>query len=77
MFEEKGAWEERLCWRSRRFHALGRICFSSYIFNFLRAEVEGFLISHFSILLLVFFRNIYISSSSLFDIIRFFFFGFG
>lgn len=51
---------------------LGRICFSSYIFDFLR--VEGFLISHFSILLLVFFRTIYISSSSsLFDIIRFLF----
>lgn len=45
-------------------------------FQFFKSEVEGFLISHFSILLLVFFRNIYISSSSLFDIIRFFFWGF-
>lgn len=56
------------------FMSLGEFVFSSFIFNFLRAEVERFLVSHFRFSCWFFFTIIYISSSSsLFDIIRFFF----
>lgn len=71
--KKRGAWEER-CWRSRRFHEFGRICFFSFIFSFFKSRGRGVSRFSFSILLLVFFLIIYISSSySLFDIIRFFF----
>lgn len=56
------------------FMSLGEFVFFPLFSVFLRAEVEGFLVSHFRFSCWFFFLTIYISSSySLFDIIRFFF----